>query len=65
MELTPEQKAQVVTNRRLLLAGLQALIRRQNAAVEVLQENMPLQVRALAATCLHMPAYVKELHKKC
>ncbi|KAK9904211.1 hypothetical protein WJX75_006872 [Coccomyxa subellipsoidea] len=56
MELTPEQKAQVVTNRRLLLAGLQALIRRQNAAVEVLQENMPLQYNDMSASMAFLKA---------
>jgi hypothetical protein len=56
MELTPEQKARIVENRRRLLIGLEELIRRQNVAVEVLQDNMPLQVRAHAGKCTHSPA---------
>ena len=53
MELNADQKARIVTNRRRLLLRLEALIQRQSAAVEVLQENMPLQVRAHAGTCAH------------
>ena len=53
MELTADQKARIVTNRRRLLLRLEALIQRQSAAVEVLQENVPLQVRAHAGTCAH------------
>lgn len=56
MELTPEQKARIVENRRRLLIGLEELIRRQNVAVEVLQDNMPLQVRTHAGKCAHIPA---------
>lgn len=55
MELTAEQKARVVENRRRLLIGLEQLLRRQNAAVEVLQQSMPLQVHAHAATRAHAP----------
>ena len=53
MELTADQKARIVKNRRRLLLRLEALIQRQSAAVEVLQENMPLHVRAHSGTCAH------------
>lgn len=53
MELTPEQKARIVENRRLLLRDLEQLASRQSAAVATMQESLPLQVRAHADTCTH------------
>ncbi len=44
MDLTPDQKARIVENRRRLLISLEMLLRRQNSAVEVLQTSMPLEV---------------------
>ncbi|KAK9904170.1 hypothetical protein WJX75_005784 [Coccomyxa subellipsoidea] len=56
MELTPEQKARIVENRRRLLIGLEELIRRQNVAVEVLQDNMPLQYNDMSASMAFLKA---------
>ena len=51
MELTPDQKARIVENRRRLLISLEKLLRRQNSAVEVLQTSMPLEVPPHASQC--------------
>ncbi|EIE22562.1 hypothetical protein COCSUDRAFT_63710 [Coccomyxa subellipsoidea C-169] len=56
MELTPEQKRRVVENRRRLLIGLEALTRRQNAAVEVLQKSMPLEYNDMSASMAFLRA---------
>ncbi|KAK9903908.1 hypothetical protein WJX75_000187 [Coccomyxa subellipsoidea] len=58
MELTADQKARIVTNRRRLLLRLEALIQRQSAAVEVLQENVPLQYNDMKASTAFLRASV-------
>ncbi|CAL8470537.1 g10079 [Coccomyxa elongata] len=56
MDLTPDQKARIVENRRRLLISLEMLLRRQNSAVEVLQTSMPLEYNDMSASMAFLRA---------